>query len=231
MGIGRPRGFKVDEALDQAQTVFCRLGYDAASLSELTKAMGINSPSLYAAFGSKEGLFRAVMDRYALQRVQYLEAALEAPTARETVQSILAVAARLYSEDKDQASWLVMRGGAACGCPTIADDLSSRRERIVPWLALLVPPLAWMAFEYGLGSSLRVSCGAVGAWLGPLWGGGSLLACAAAAAAAWRMGRGTDADPPVRPWLARVATVVAGIFAVAIALQTLATLIVPSCAR
>jgi AcrR family transcriptional regulator len=130
MGIGRPRGFKVDEALDQAQTVFCRLGYDAASLSELTKAMGINSPSLYAAFGSKEGLFRAVMDRYALQRVQYLEAALEAPTARETVQSILAVAARLYSEDKDQASWLVMRGGAACGCPTIADDLSRRRERI-----------------------------------------------------------------------------------------------------
>src|SRR5688500_8991320 len=109
MGIGRPRGFDVGEALEQAQSVFCRLGYDAASVSELTKAMGINSPSLYAAFGSKEGLFRAVMDRYAQQRVQYLEAALEEPTARETVQRILAIAARLYSEEEDRASWLVMR--------------------------------------------------------------------------------------------------------------------------
>lgn len=130
MGIGRPRGFDVGDALEQAQGVFCRLGYDAASVSELTKAIGINSPSLYAAFGSKEGLFRAVMDRYAQQRVQYLEAALEAPTARETVQRILAIAARLYSDDKDQASWLVLRGGAACGCPTVAEDLSARRERI-----------------------------------------------------------------------------------------------------
>jgi AcrR family transcriptional regulator len=130
MTIGRPRGFDTDEALDRAQSVFCRLGYDAASVSELTKAMGINSPSLYAAFGNKEGLFRAVMDRYMLQRVQYLEAALEASTACEAVQRILAIAARLYSEEKNGASCLVMRGGATYGCTTVADDLSSRRERV-----------------------------------------------------------------------------------------------------
>lgn len=108
---------------------------------------------------------------------------------------------------------------------------STRRERIVPWVALFLPALAWMAFEYGLASSLRASCSAVGSWLGPVWGAASLLACAGAAALAWPMARGTDKDPPVRPWLARVAAVVAGIFALAIAFQTMATLIVPSCAR
>jgi AcrR family transcriptional regulator len=130
MKMGRPRGFDIGEALDRAQAVFCSRGYDAASLSELTKAMGINSPSLYSAFGSKEGLFRAVLDRYGQQRVQYLEEALSAPTARETVQCIFDTAARLYSEDGDQASWLVMRGGVACGCEAIAQDLANRRERI-----------------------------------------------------------------------------------------------------
>jgi AcrR family transcriptional regulator len=130
MKMGRPRGFDIGEALDHAQTVFCSRGYDAASLSELTKAMGINSPSLYAAFGSKEGLFRAVLDRYGQQRVQYLEEALGAPTARETVERVFDTAARLYSEDGDQASWLVMRGGVACGCEAIAQDLANRRERI-----------------------------------------------------------------------------------------------------
>ncbi|MFC5067080.1 TetR/AcrR family transcriptional regulator [Flaviflagellibacter deserti] len=130
MKMGRPRGFDIGEALDRAQTVFCSRGYDAASLSELTKAMGINSPSLYSAFGSKEGLFRAVLDRYGQQRVQYLEEALSAPTARETVERIFATAALLYSEDGDQASWLVMRGGVALGCEAIAQDLADRRERI-----------------------------------------------------------------------------------------------------
>lgn len=130
MGIGRPRKFDIDAALDRAQHVFCAKGYDAASIAELTKAMGINSPSLYAAFGSKGGLFRAVLDRYAQQRVKYLEEALSAPTAREAVRRVFEIAARLYSEDDDQASWLVMQGGVACGCDAIADDLAKRRTRV-----------------------------------------------------------------------------------------------------
>ena len=107
----------------------------------------------------------------------------------------------------------------------------SRRERVLLWMALMVPPLAWVIFEYGLGSSLRASCTAVGSWLGPVWGGGSLLACALAAGLSWRMARSDERDPPTWPWLARVAFAMAGIFALAIAFQTLATTIVPSCAR
>ncbi len=98
--------------------------------------------------------------------------------------------------------------------------------------ALLLPPVAWMLFEYGLAVSLRGACGAVGHWLGPLWGMASLLVCGAAAAIAWPLARNSEAaDAPVPSWLARLALPVAGIFALAVAFQTLATLIVPSCAR
>ena len=62
---GRPREFDADEALDRALEVFWRKGYEGASLAELTEAMGINRPSLYAAFGNKEALFRRAFDRYA----------------------------------------------------------------------------------------------------------------------------------------------------------------------
>src|SRR5712671_3461480 len=63
--IGRPRSFDREQALDCAMRVFWRKGYQGASLSELTKAMGINRPSLYAAFGNKETLFGKALDRYA----------------------------------------------------------------------------------------------------------------------------------------------------------------------
>ena len=80
--IGRPREFDVDQALDHALEVFWRNGYEGASVAELTHAMGINPPSLYAAFGNKEGLFRKVLDRYVAQRTRFWQHALEAPTTR-----------------------------------------------------------------------------------------------------------------------------------------------------
>src|ERR1700733_4425852 len=65
MRTGRPREFNVDKALDKALKVFWRKGYEGTSLPDLTRAMGINRPSLYAAFGNKEALFRKAIDRYA----------------------------------------------------------------------------------------------------------------------------------------------------------------------
>src|SRR2546422_7441457 len=86
---GRPRSFDTDEALDRALRVFWRKGYEGASLPDLTKAMRINRPSLYAAFGNKEALFRKALARYAEGPASYVREALEAPTARGVFEHLL----------------------------------------------------------------------------------------------------------------------------------------------
>jgi AcrR family transcriptional regulator len=87
--MARPRAFDEAEALDRAMEVFWRHGYEGASFSELTKAMGMNSPSIYAAFGSKKGLFDAVVQRYRSRRSADREEVLSAPTAREAAERFL----------------------------------------------------------------------------------------------------------------------------------------------
>jgi AcrR family transcriptional regulator len=69
MPRGRPREFDADQALDRATEVFWRQGYDGTSITDLTASMGINAPSLYAAFGNKRELFDKVMDRYMETRI------------------------------------------------------------------------------------------------------------------------------------------------------------------
>lgn len=85
----RPRSFDLDRALGRALQVFWRKGYEGTSLSDLTKAMGINRPSLYAAFGDKEALFRKVLDRYLDGPAAYTREALKAPTARAVIERLL----------------------------------------------------------------------------------------------------------------------------------------------
>ena len=79
----------MDHALDQALDVFWRNGYEGTSIADLTAAMGINPPSLYAAFGNKSGLFRKALDRYIEQRTIFWQQALEFPTGREVVENLL----------------------------------------------------------------------------------------------------------------------------------------------
>ncbi len=105
----------------------------------------------------------------------------------------------------------------------------SRWDRIRPWAALMLPPLAWYVFEVGLGSVLKVRCAPVGDGLGLGWGIASIAVCAVAMAIAWPCAKPAGDQTPPRAWLSRVALLLAGIFALAIAFQTLAVLIVPSC--
>jgi AcrR family transcriptional regulator len=86
---GRPRGFDTDLALDAAVDVFWRRGYDGASLTELTAAMGINKPSLYAAFGDKAELFQTALRRYVDRNMGYVTAALALHTAHEVASAFL----------------------------------------------------------------------------------------------------------------------------------------------
>src|SRR6267378_2253955 len=88
MAKGRPRGFDLGGALEMALRVFMRKGYEGASLTDLTEAMGINPPSLYAAFGNKEELFRKALDRYADGPAACVREALNQPTARAVVEKM-----------------------------------------------------------------------------------------------------------------------------------------------
>src|SRR5262245_24579962 len=89
MPSGRRRQFDADEALDRALEVFWSRGYEGATLPQLTRAMGINRPSLYAAFGNKEQLFRKALDHYQTGPQSFLTEALSKPTARAVVEAIL----------------------------------------------------------------------------------------------------------------------------------------------
>jgi len=127
--MGRPRAFDKDQALDQAMDVFWRHGYEGASLAELTGAMGINPPSLYAAFGNKEGLFRAVLDRYSARRARFIDDVVEAPTSRHVVERYLRGWAELGDPSKP-AGCLILQSGLACGTggEAVVDALAERRK-------------------------------------------------------------------------------------------------------
>jgi AcrR family transcriptional regulator len=86
---GRPREFDVEEALERAVDVFWRQGYEGTTLENLTDAMHISRPSLYAAFGNKEGAFRQALGRYARVEMSYVDDALAMPTSREVAEHYL----------------------------------------------------------------------------------------------------------------------------------------------
>ena len=86
---GRPRSFDRDAALAAAMKTFWRFGYEGASMAALTEAMGINSPSLYAAFGSKEALFKEAVQLYLATEDEKTRSTLaDQPTARGAVESM-----------------------------------------------------------------------------------------------------------------------------------------------
>jgi AcrR family transcriptional regulator len=136
MPSGRTRQFDIEEALDRALEVFWTRGYEGSTLPELTKAMGINRPSLYAAFGNKEQLFRKALDRYQTGPMSFLAEALRKPTARAVAEAIFSGFVRMQ-RDRDKArGCLIVSGALAAGeeAETVRRDLAQLRQAIVKTL-------------------------------------------------------------------------------------------------
>jgi AcrR family transcriptional regulator len=130
--VGRPRCFDADEALDAAMRVFWKKGYEGASLSDLTAAMKIERPSLYATFGNKETLFRKVLDRYSCRASKFAEDALSLPTARAVVERLLLGNAEVVADPHNPAGCLMVQAELSGGdeSAAIRDELNARRHRM-----------------------------------------------------------------------------------------------------
>ena len=113
--MGRPREFDTDAALEKAMRLFWAKGYEGTSVADLTGTLGISKPSLYAAFGDKQSLFRAALERYAVGPAGYITRALAQPTAREVAQQLLRGAADLQASSRNPGGCLTVNGAIACG--------------------------------------------------------------------------------------------------------------------
>jgi AcrR family transcriptional regulator len=125
--LGRPRAFDPDVALNRAMHVFWAKGYEGASLSNLTRAMRINRPSLYAAFGNKEQLFGKVLDRYMSGPLAWFGKALAAAKARDVVEQIFLGTARMGEDPRTPAGCLLVQGALACGSGSARKEVTARR--------------------------------------------------------------------------------------------------------
>ncbi|MBN8806619.1 MAG: TetR/AcrR family transcriptional regulator [Sphingomonas sp.] len=125
---GRPREFCVDQALVAALRVFWSKGYEGASMTDLTDAMGITRPSLYAAFGNKEELFRKALDLYQREKLSYISEALEAPTARGVAKHLLEGALANQTGKSEPHGCLGVISSVACGAEaeSIRQDVLER---------------------------------------------------------------------------------------------------------
>jgi AcrR family transcriptional regulator len=123
--------------------VFWEKGYEGASMADLTSVMGINAPSLYGAFGSKEGLFREALSLYvSTEGAELLKPVLAASTAYGAIERLLMGSARIYTRKSRPSGCLVvlsaLQGGSATDA--VRDELSAKRMQNIDDLAKL---LAW----------------------------------------------------------------------------------------
>ncbi|NLA20148.1 TetR family transcriptional regulator [Burkholderia cepacia] len=130
---GRPRSFDKEAALERAMEVFWRLGYEGASMTDLTAAMGIASPSLYAAFGSKEALFRQALEHYRATEEKKSGGVEEAGSAHDAVRNYLMDTARVFTRRSKPAGCLVVLSALhpAERSDTVRQTLIAMREGTV----------------------------------------------------------------------------------------------------
>jgi AcrR family transcriptional regulator len=122
---GRPRTFDKDQALDAVLAVFWRNGYRGASMAELTKATGLSKPSLYAAFGNKEALYLAALQRYREQQlIKHAEALANHSDLKMAMRKFLRSVATMLTAKE-------LPGGCMVVNSTVACDIGILPQRVV----------------------------------------------------------------------------------------------------
>jgi AcrR family transcriptional regulator len=125
---GRPRSFDRDKALERAMLVFWRQGYEATSLNDLTRAMRINPPSLYAAFGDKEHLYLEALERYQQSRLESVAKWFgEEPTAKAAIARLLTEAAALLVRSGAPRGSMLVLSALNCSAASLQSELAQRR--------------------------------------------------------------------------------------------------------
>lgn len=131
---GRPRTLEREAALESALQLFWRHGYEGTSIADLTAAMGVTPPSLYAAFGSKEQLYGEALDRYGASYGAFVGRAFaEEPTARRAMERILREAVTIYSRGPEPRGCMLATGAVACAPEhdSVTADLAKRRSATI----------------------------------------------------------------------------------------------------
>ena len=129
--MGRPREFEIDDAIEKATGLFWRNGYEGTSLSDLTKAIGITPPSFYFAFGSKEGLFKKVIERYYAGQSKIADAAFREPTARAIATRFLRGFADVITDPLHAPGCLAMNSSLPCAAgDPLREWLAELREQM-----------------------------------------------------------------------------------------------------
>ncbi|TWT06098.1 TetR/AcrR family transcriptional regulator [Reyranella sp. CPCC 100927] len=205
---GRPRSFDRDAALRQAMEVFWAKGYDGTSMADLTAAMGVNPPSLYAAFGCKEALFREAVALYIATDGGRIWAAVDAaPTAQAAIEAMLRTSAEDFTRPGKPRGCLIVLGALnaddanAAVCDELrslrAGNVETLRRRLVHDAAEGVLPqgpdwravaMFYMAVQHGMSVHARDGASRK-----------ALLAIAEGAMAAWDRLISPDAPAGPRP--------------------------------
>ena len=191
--LGRPRSFDREAALHSAMLVFWAYGYETSSVAQLTAAMGITAPSLYAAFGDKRELFLEAMRRYAGDPAVLAATIDQAPTSRAAISDLLHSAACAYTGEGTPRGCLLASAVASCSGASadVQSEVAAFRLALTGQLARrigrdvaegVLPPgtdaegLAGLSMAVGQGMSVLARDGASRA---------ELLAIVAAALGAW----------------------------------------------
>lgn len=112
---GRPSAFDYENVLEKALRVFWTRGYEGASMAELSEAMGINRPSIYAAYGNKEELFSKALTKYMAGPVAYVAEAMQERTAKQVAEKFLTKSAEFLSNERNPRGCMIAIGSLFSG--------------------------------------------------------------------------------------------------------------------